>query len=166
MVAVLISQHIGKVDFLRRFRCKKSEFCTCNLLTQIIFALQQYLPYGIWSFLWLHMEWPVLWGTTFQLSPASCLEHSPDFPRACTPRKSLPSICLTYMRPLGVQLSEQLLYQMGIMSWLQKGLHLFRFLWLLGGAECFEIQINLCGRERLAAQRGCLIKFRAPRVFL
>ena len=32
-------------------------------------------------------KWPVLWGTTFQWSPASSLEHSPDFPRACTPWK-------------------------------------------------------------------------------
>ena len=36
-------------------------------------------------------------GTTLQQSPASCPEHSPDFPRACTPWKSLPPICLAYM---------------------------------------------------------------------
>ena len=29
-------------------------------------------------------KWPVLWGTALQ-SPTSCPEHSPDFPRACTP---------------------------------------------------------------------------------
>ena len=44
-------------------------------------------------------KWPVLWGTALQQSPASCLEHSPDFPRACTPWKSLPPICLAYMLP-------------------------------------------------------------------
>jgi hypothetical protein len=44
-------------------------------------------------------KWPVLWGTAFQQSPASCPEHSPDFPRACTPWKSLPPICLAYMLP-------------------------------------------------------------------
>ena len=48
---------------------------------------------------WAPFKWPVLWGTALQQSPANCLEHSPDFPRACTPWKSLPPICLAHMLP-------------------------------------------------------------------
>ena len=44
-------------------------------------------------------KWPVLWGTALQQSPASCLEHSPDFCRAGTTWKSLPPICLAYKLP-------------------------------------------------------------------
>ena len=39
------------------------------------------------------------WVTALQQLPASCPEHSPDFPRACMPWKSLPPICLAYMLP-------------------------------------------------------------------
>ena len=44
-------------------------------------------------------KWPLLWGTALQQSPASCLEHSPDFNTACMLWKSLPPICLAYMFP-------------------------------------------------------------------
>ena len=46
---------------------------------------------------WAPFKWPLLWGTALQQSPASCPEHSTDFPRTCTPWKSLLPICLTYM---------------------------------------------------------------------
>ena len=44
-------------------------------------------------------KWPVLWGTTFQWSPASSLEHSPDFPRACTPWKRFAAHLLGWYAP-------------------------------------------------------------------
>ena len=42
---------------------------------------------------------PAFLGIVLQQSPASCLKHSPDFPRACVPWKSLPHSCLAYMLP-------------------------------------------------------------------
>ena len=55
-----------------------TEIRTSNFLTQILFALKSHLPYTILPFWWLHFKWPVLWATTLQWSPASCLLHSPD----------------------------------------------------------------------------------------
>ena len=80
-----------------------TEFWTCDLLTQIFFDLQLHLPIMIWPFAWLHTSAHTSaqysGGTALLQSLASCPEHSPGSPRACTPWKSLPPICLAYMLP-------------------------------------------------------------------
>ena len=68
-----------------------------NLPTHMIFNLQPYLTYWNWPFSWLHTVGPVLWGTSLQQLPASCHEHSPDFPRTCMPWKT--HISLAYLLP-------------------------------------------------------------------
>ena len=81
-----------------------TEFWTCDLLTQIFFNLQPYLPYRIWPFSWLHTVGPHSNGQYSGGPLCSSRQQAVrntvhTFPGPVCLERVWPPICFAYMLP-------------------------------------------------------------------
>ena len=93
-IDIVYTNHKTKGWFKRRFWT-----CDPDHLGFAAAPSSQDLAIFMTSHSWVPFKRLELLETALQQLPASCLEHSPDFPRACTPWKSLPPNYLADMRP-------------------------------------------------------------------